>query len=53
MSEIITILAQLSVITFIITSMLAMGLCLTIKQIMDPLHYMQVVLLVHGSRENN
>ena len=45
MSEIITVIAQLSVMTFIITSMLAMGLSLTIKQIMDPLHDTKVVLL--------
>jgi len=32
MSEIITVIAQLSAFTFIITSMLAMGLSLTIKR---------------------
>ena len=45
MSEILTVIAQLSVMTFIITSMLAMGLSLTIKQIMDPLRDTKVVLL--------
>ena len=45
MSDILTVIAQLSVMTFIITSMLAMGLSLTIKQIMDPLHDTKVVLL--------
>ena len=45
MSEIITVIAQLSAFTFIITSMLAMGLSLTIKQIVDPLRNLRVVLL--------
>jgi len=45
MSDILTVIAQLSVMTFIITSMLAMGLSLTIKQIMDPLRDTKVVLL--------
>ena len=45
MSEIITVIAQLSAFTFIITSMLAMGLSLTIKQILDPLRNVRVVLL--------
>ena len=40
MSEIITVIAKLSGLTFVLTSMLAMGLSLTIKQI-DPrgIHY--------------
>ncbi|MGB7096278.1 MAG: bile acid:sodium symporter, partial [Anaerolineales bacterium] len=45
MSEIITVIAQISALTFIITSMLAMGLSLTVKQIMDPLRNMRLVLL--------
>ena len=45
MSEIITTIAQLSAFTFIITSMLAMGLSLTIKQIIDPLRNVRLVLL--------
>lgn len=45
MSEIITVIAQLSAFTFIITSMLAMGLSLTVKQILDPLRNVRVVLL--------
>ena len=45
MSEIITVIAQLSALTFIITSMLAMGLSLTVKQIMDPLRNTRLVLL--------
>jgi BASS family bile acid:Na+ symporter len=45
MSEIITVLANLSAFTFIITSMLAMGLSLTIKQIVDPLRNVRVVIL--------
>jgi BASS family bile acid:Na+ symporter len=45
MSEIITTIAKLSVFTFIITSMLAMGLSLTVKQIIDPLRNLRLVLL--------
>ncbi len=45
MSEIITVIAKLSALTFILTSMLAMGLSLTIKQIMDPLRNTRLVLL--------
>ena len=45
MSEIITVIAKLSALTFIITSMLAMGMSLTIKQIIDPLRNVKVVLL--------
>ena len=45
MSDIITVIAQLSALTFIITSMLAMGLSLTVKQIMDPLRNTRLVLL--------
>ncbi len=45
MSEIITVIAKLAGLTFILTSMLAMGLSLTIKQIMDPLRNTRLVLL--------
>ena len=45
MSEIIIVIAKLSAFTFIVTSMLAMGLSLTIKQIVDPLRNVRVVLL--------
>ena len=45
MSEVITVIAQISALTFILTSMLAMGLSLTVKQIMDPLRNVRVVLL--------
>jgi BASS family bile acid:Na+ symporter len=45
MSEIITTIAKLSAFTFIITSMLAMGLSLTVKQIIDPLRNLRLVLL--------
>ena len=45
MSEIVTVIAQLSALTFILTSMLAMGLSLTVKQIVDPLRNVRVVLL--------
>jgi BASS family bile acid:Na+ symporter len=45
MSEIISVIAQISALTFILTSMLAMGLSLTVKQIMDPLQNLRTVLL--------
>ena len=45
MSEAITVITQLSAFTFIITSMLAMGLSLTVKQIIDPLRDVKVLLL--------
>jgi BASS family bile acid:Na+ symporter len=45
MSEIIGVIAQLSALTFILTSMLAMGLSLTVRQIMEPLRNVRVVLL--------
>jgi len=47
MTEMPDVIAQLSVLTFIITSMLAMGLSLslTIKQIMYPLRNARVVIL--------
>ena len=45
MSEILAVVAQVSIFTFIITSMLAMGMSLTIKQIIDPLKNVKVVLL--------
>lgn len=45
MSEIISVIAKISALTFIITSMLAMGLSLTVKQITDPLKNVKVVLL--------
>ena len=45
MAEIVTVIAQISALTFILTSMLAMGLSLTIKQIVDPLRNVRVVLL--------
>ena len=45
MSEVIEVIAKLSAFTFILTSMLAMGLSLKIKQIMDPLRNVRVVLL--------
>jgi BASS family bile acid:Na+ symporter len=45
MSEILTVIAQISVLTFIITSMLAMGLSLTIAQIVEPLKDARRVLL--------
>ena len=44
MSETLIIIAKLSAFTFIITSMLAMGLSLTIKQIIDPLRNVRMVL---------
>jgi BASS family bile acid:Na+ symporter len=45
MSEIIAVIAQISILTFIITSMLAMGLSLTIAQIVEPLKDVRRVLL--------
>lgn len=45
MSEIIGVIAQISALTFILTSMLAMGLSLTVQQIIDPLKNVKVVLL--------
>jgi len=45
MSEALTVITQLSAFTFIITSMLAMGLSLTVKQIIEPLRNVKVVLL--------
>ena len=45
MNEILGVVAQLSIFTFILTSMLAMGLSLTVKQIIDPLRNIRVVLL--------
>jgi len=45
MSEALTVITQLSALTFIITSMLAMGLSLTVKQIIEPLRNVKVVLL--------
>jgi hypothetical protein len=37
MSEIVTVITQISVVVFVVTSMLAMGLSLTIPQIIQPL----------------
>ena len=45
MSEIIGVIAQISALTFILTSMLAMGLSLTVQQIIGPLRNVKVVLL--------
>ncbi len=45
MSEIVTVIAKISALTFILTSMLAMGLSLTVKQIVEPLKNVKVVLL--------
>jgi predicted Na+-dependent transporter len=44
-TEILETLAQLSVLVFVISSMLSMGLSLTIKQIMEPLKNTRLVLL--------
>jgi len=45
MSDIILVIAQISALTFILTSMLAMGLSLTVRQITDPLKQVRTVLL--------
>ncbi|MCP4166858.1 MAG: bile acid:sodium symporter family protein [Chloroflexi bacterium] len=45
MSEILQVLMNLSVLVFVITSMLAMGLNLTVKQIVEPLRNTRLVIL--------
>lgn len=45
MSEVLATLAQLSVLVFVISSMLSMGLSLTTKQIIDPLRNTRLVVL--------
>jgi BASS family bile acid:Na+ symporter len=45
-SEILTTIAGLALNLFIITSMLAMGMSLTVKQIMEPLRNVRMVILV-------
>jgi len=45
MSEVLETLAMLSVLVFVISSMLSMGLSLTTKQIVDPLKDMKLVAL--------
>lgn len=45
MSDIVTVIAKISALTFILTSMLAMGLSLTVKQIVEPLKNVKVVLM--------
>lgn len=45
MNEIISVIANISALTFILTSMLAMGLSLTIKQIVDPLRDARLVVM--------
>lgn len=45
MAEIISVIAQISALTFILTSMLAMGLSLTVQQIINPLKEARTVLL--------
>ncbi len=45
MSEILETLAILSVLVFVISSMLSMGLSLTMKQIIDPLRNVRLVIL--------
>jgi BASS family bile acid:Na+ symporter len=45
MSEILETLATLSVLVFVISSMLSLGLSLTIKQIVDPLKNARLVVL--------
>jgi predicted Na+-dependent transporter len=45
MQEIVTVLANVSVLIFVVSSMLAMGLSLTVKQIVDPLRNIRLVLL--------
>jgi BASS family bile acid:Na+ symporter len=45
MTDILETLAQLSVLVFVISSMLSMGLSLTLKQILDPLRNTRLVIL--------
>jgi BASS family bile acid:Na+ symporter len=45
MSDILETLAMLSVLVFVISSMLSMGLSLTMKQIIDPLKDTKLVVL--------
>jgi predicted Na+-dependent transporter len=45
MSEILAVIMNLSVLVFVITSMLAMGLNLTVKQIVAPLRNARLVIL--------
>ena len=45
MSDILETLAMLSVLVFVISSMLSMGLSLTIKQIVEPLKNTRLVIL--------
>lgn len=45
MTDILVTLAQLSVLVFVISSMLSMGMSLTMKQIVDPLKNTRLVIL--------
>jgi BASS family bile acid:Na+ symporter len=45
MNEILTELTKVSALVFVISSMLAMGLSLTVRQIVDPLKNLKLVLL--------
>lgn len=45
MSEILQIVAQISVLVFVLSSMLAMGLSLTVAQILEPLRNTRLVIL--------
>lgn len=45
MNEILQVIAQLSVLVFVLSSMLAMGLSLTITQVVEPLRNIRLVLL--------
>jgi predicted Na+-dependent transporter len=46
LNEILTTIASLSLNLFVITSMLAMGMSLTVKQIIDPLRNVRLIVLV-------
>ena len=45
MSDLLAVIMQLSVLVFVITSMLAMGLSLTMAQIIEPLRNVRLVIL--------
>ena len=44
MSEIVAVITQIAILVFVVTSMLAMGLSLTIPQIVQPLKNARLVI---------
>jgi BASS family bile acid:Na+ symporter len=45
MAHVLTVLSNAAVLLFVVTTMLAMGLSLTLAQILAPLHHLRLVLL--------